>query len=246
MPCVPDWDLQAAIQPLAGSVVRITDRQGYQASERWTDSLQEQVLLEALIERVKSPAPPGQHRLLTTPFRYPPLRSGSRFTAADQRELFYGARGLGTVLAERAFHALRLLHGSPLPAGKVIQRQQTSFQVEITVERGLQLHHCLSSAQLAAVTDPCSYQASQALGRQLRLLEVEAFEVPSSRAPLEPPCVGILTPGAFASTPFDFQDWALEIRADGVTFASFGMSQLITLSRDQFLVEGRWPDPVSG
>ncbi|MEA5474659.1 RES domain-containing protein [Synechococcus sp. CCY9201] len=48
-----------------------------------------------------------------TPFRYPPLRSGSRFTAADQRELFYGARGLGTVLAERAFHALRFLEGSP-------------------------------------------------------------------------------------------------------------------------------------
>ena len=94
---MPDCDLQAAIQPLAGSVVRITDRQGYQASERWTDSLQSQVLLEALIERVKPPAPPGQHRLLTTPFRYPPLRSGSRFTAADQRELFYGARGLGTV-----------------------------------------------------------------------------------------------------------------------------------------------------
>ena len=113
------------------------------------------------------------------------------------------------------------------------------------MERGLQLHHCLSSAQLAAVTDPCSYQASQALGRQLRQLQVEAFEVPSSRAPFEPPCVGILTPGAFASTPFDFQDWALEIRPDGVTFASFGLSQLITLSREQFLVEGRWPDPVS-
>ena len=86
MPCV----LEAHLQPLAGAVVRITDRQGYQASERWTESLQEQARLEALIERVKPPAPPGQHRLLTTPFRYPPLLSGSRFTAADQRELFYG------------------------------------------------------------------------------------------------------------------------------------------------------------
>ena len=164
MPCVPDRHLQAAIQPLAGSVVRITDRQGYQASERWTDSLQEQVLLEALIERVKPPTPPGQHRLLTTPFRYPPLRSGSRFTAADQRELFYGARGLGTVLAERAFHALRLLDGSPLPAGKVIQRQQTSFQVEITVARGLQLQHSLFSVQLAAVPIPAATKPARRWG----------------------------------------------------------------------------------
>ena len=174
MPCV----LEAHLQPLTGAVVRITDRQGYQASERWTDSLQEQARLEALIDTVKPPAPAGQHRLLTTPFRYPPLRSGSRFTAADQRELFYGARGLGTVLAERAFHALRLLEGSPLPVGKVIQREQTSFQVEIAVQRGLQLQHCLSAAELAAVTDACSYQASQALGRQMRQLDVEAFEVP--------------------------------------------------------------------
>ena len=233
MPCV----LEAHLQPLTGAVVRITDRQGYQASERWTDSLQEQARLEALIERVKPPASPGQHRLLTTPFRYPPLRSGSRFTAADQRELFYGARGLGTVLAERAFHALRFLEGSPLPVGKVIQREQTSFQVEIAVQRGLQLQHCLSAADLAAVTAPCSYQAGQALGRQMRQLDVEAFEVPA--------CVGVLTPAAFASTPFDFHDWALEIRPDGVTFASFGLSQVFTLLREQFLVEGRWPDPVA-
>lgn len=239
MPCV----LESHLQPLTGPVVRITDRQGYQASERWTDSLQEQARLELLIERVKPPAPPGQHRLLTTPFRYPPLRSGSRFTAADQRELFYGARGLGTVLAERAFHALRLLEGSPLPEGKVIQRQQTSFHVEIAAERGLQLQHCLSAAALAEVTDPCSYQASQALGRQLRQLDVEAFEVPSARASGESPCVGVLTPAVFTSTPFDLQDWALEIRPDGVTFASFGLRQVITLLREQFLVEGCWPDP---
>lgn len=238
MPCVLEVHL-----PLAGSVVRITDRQGYQASERWTDSLQDQARLEALIDTVKPPAPVGQHRLLTTPFRYPPLLSGSRFTTADQRELFVGARGLATVLAEWAFHALRLLEGSPLPPGKVIQRQKTSFQVEIAAERDLQLQHCLSAADLAAVTDPCSYRASQALGRQLRQLDVEAFEVPSARAPMEPPCVGVLTPAAFASTPFDFQDWALEIRPDGVTFASFGLSQVITLLREQFLVEGRWPDP---
>ncbi|MFM8662059.1 MAG: hypothetical protein ACKOCI_12125, partial [Cyanobium sp.] len=48
------------------------------ASERWTDSLQDQARLEALIDTVKPPAPEGQHRLLITPFRYPPLRSGSR------------------------------------------------------------------------------------------------------------------------------------------------------------------------
>ena len=90
-----------------------------------------------------------------------------------------------------------------MPAGKVIQREKTSFHVEIDVQLGLQLQHGLSAADLAVVTDPCSDQASQAVGIQMRQLDVEAFEVPSARAPLEPPCVGVLTPAAFASTPFD-------------------------------------------
>ena len=87
-------------------------------------------------------------------------------------------------------------------------------------------------------------QPNRHLGEQApRQLKVEAFEVPSARAHLEPPCVGVLSPAAFISTPFDFQDWALEIHSDGVTFASFGLSQVITLLRDQFLVDGRWPGP---
>jgi hypothetical protein len=53
----------------------------------------------------------------------------------------------------------------------------------------------------------------------------------------------VLTPYAFVSTPFDFQDWTLEVRADGVTFASFGQSQVVSLPREQFLVAGRWPGP---
>lgn len=155
-----------------------------------------------------------EHRLLLTPFRYPPLVNGSRFSAADTRELFYAARSLATVLAERAFHALRLLEGSPLPEGRCIHRQQTSFSVQIHTERGLRLQH-----------------------------GIQAFEVPSARVPQEAPCVGVLTPYAFGSTPFDFQDWTLEVRADGVTFASFGQSQVVSLPREQFLVAGRWPGP---
>ena len=67
--------------------------------------------------------------------------------------------------------------------------------------------------------------------------------MPSARVPQEAPCLGVLTPSAFGSTPFDFQDWTLEVCADGVTFASFGQSQVVSLLREQFLVAGRWPGP---
>ena len=50
---------------------------------------------------------------------------------------------LGTVLAERASHALRLLEGSPLPAGRCIYRQYPSLSVQINSERSFLLQHCL-------------------------------------------------------------------------------------------------------
>ena len=54
MPCVvrPEH-----LEPLAGAVFRITDQQGYQATERWTRNLAEQARLEALITSVKPPLP---------------------------------------------------------------------------------------------------------------------------------------------------------------------------------------------
>jgi hypothetical protein len=55
--------------------------------------------------------------------------------------------------------------------------------------------------------------------------------------------VGVLTPDAFTSTPFDFQDWSLEITAEGVTAVSFGGGLTGAFPRERFLVEGRWPGP---
>jgi len=122
---------------LAGAVHRITDRQGESGTADLVENLREQARLEQLIDGVKLPVPNDwpeagdgrplpSHRLLLTPFRYPPLESGSRFGRAHQRHLFYGARALETALAERAFHALRPIEDSPLPPGARIQRQQSA------------------------------------------------------------------------------------------------------------------------
>lgn len=253
MPCAADCGA-APLTSLSGSVHRITDRQGESGTVDLVDSLREQVRLEQLIEGVKPPIPSDwpeagnkrplpSHRLLLTPFRYPPLESGSRFGRTHQRHLFYGARVLETALAERAFHALRLLEGSPLPAGRRIQRQQTAFAVAINAERGLALQRHLIPEALEAVTNPSSYAASQRCGDAMRERQVQAFEVPSARSPETPPVVGVLTPYAFASTPFDFQDWSLEITAEGMTAVCFGSGLTAFFSREQFLVAGRWPSP---
>lgn len=239
---------------LAGEVIRITDRQGDSGTVDLVDGLLEQARLEQLIDTVKPPIPcdwpeaeQGQpmpsHTLLLTPFRYPPHESGSRFGRVHQRHLFYGARSGETALAERAFHALRMLDDSPLPAGGRIQRLQTAFSVTIATQRGLTLHEHLSAEALAAITDPCSYAASQRCGDAMRERGIQVFEVPSARSPQAAPVVGVLTPYAFSSTPFDFQDWSLEISAAGVTAVSFGGDLTGTFTREQFLVNGSWPRP---
>jgi hypothetical protein len=129
-----------------------------------------------------------------------------------------------------------------LPAGARIKRQQTAFAVEISAERGLALQQMAPEA-LAAITDPCSYAASQRCGDAMRERSVQAFEVLSARPPQTAPVVGVLTPYAFTSTPFDFQDWTLEITTEGVTAVSFGGGLTGAFPRERFLVEGRWPGP---
>ena len=253
MPCAPDCGT-APLEPLSGSVLRITDRQGDSGTADLVDGLREQARLEQLIEEVKPPIPCDwpeaeegrtlpSHRLLLTPFRYPPLEIGSRFGRVHQRHLFYGARAMETALAERAFHALRLLEGSPLPTGARILRPQTAFTVEISAERGLAMQRQLDPEALAAITDPCTYTASQRCGDALRERGVQAFEAPSARSGPSPPVVGVLTPYAFSSTPFDFQDWTLEITAEGVMAVSFGGGLSAEFPRERFLVGGQWPGP---
>lgn len=252
MPSAADCSA-APFVALSGALLRIVDHHGESGTADLVDGLLEQARLEQLIEGVKPPIPSDwpeaeagrplpTNLLLLTPFRYPPLPSGSRFGRVHQRHLLYGARGLETALAERASHALRLLEGSPLPAGARIKRQQTAFAVEISAERGLALQQMAPEA-LAAITDPCSYAASQRCGDAMRERSVQAFEVPSARSPQTAPVVGVLTPYAFTSTPFDFQDWTLEITTEGVTAVSFGGGLTGAFPRERFLVGGRWPGP---
>ena len=77
---------------------RMVEAQHRVATQKLVDDSAEQQILEELLERAKPPAPddapPGMHYLLRTPFRYPPLRHGSRFGSRAERGIFYAARDL--------------------------------------------------------------------------------------------------------------------------------------------------------
>ena len=70
---------------------RVVEAQHINSTRKLVDTDDEQELLEALIDGAKRPAPVGAsfvglHYLLSTPFRYPPLKYGSRFGSAGTGE----------------------------------------------------------------------------------------------------------------------------------------------------------------
>src|SRR5688500_8455099 len=84
---------------LEGEVLRLVESQEQVATNRLVDTLSEQALLEEPLEATKPPVPlaaaPTLDYLLSTPFRYPPLRHGSRFGRRTEPSLFYASRTLG-------------------------------------------------------------------------------------------------------------------------------------------------------
>jgi hypothetical protein len=127
---------------LRGTVLRLVQQQGINSLEPLVDNLEQLARLEAMVTTSKPPlqaAGPDtpSHPLLTTPFRYPPLRHGSRFGSRQYRGMFYGSRSRSGCLVEGAYYSptgpanssapgcviVGRSHHFPLPR----QRQAASF-----------------------------------------------------------------------------------------------------------------------
>jgi len=89
-------------------VQRMVESQSYISTRKLVDSLGEQEILEAEIEKSKPHFPDSNSKgkldyLLFTPFRYPPLLEGGRFHNPTQQSIFYGSREQETTMAEIAY-----------------------------------------------------------------------------------------------------------------------------------------------
>lgn len=249
-------DLWAAcadgLQPIAlgGELLRMVESQQQIATLSLVDDLAEQALLEDLIETVKPPAAAGTerlHYLLATPFRYPPLRHGSRFGGRFEPALFYGARRLSTLLAEVAYYRLVFWDAmaAPPPAGR-LTTQHTLFRARVGTQRGLRLHQPPCAAHQAMLRDPADYRATQQLGAALRAAGIEAFEFASARDPDAGVNVALFNPAALASrAPKGLTAWLCETTAGQVSFASVDQPSVTSFPRACFERNGRLPLPAA-
>lgn len=177
------------------------------------DTVDEQALLESLLEQSKPALPArlaGFHWLLFTPFRYPPLPTGSRFRGPGDPGVFYGADHIRTACAELGYWRWRLLMDSPELAA-IDPTPQTLFRTPLhgTI---IDLREAPWTHRAEDWSDPFDYSACQHLARQARKGGVQGIRYRSVRDPQGGACTAVLDPAAFASrAPTESQTWTLAV-----------------------------------
>jgi hypothetical protein len=238
------------ILPLGGELLRMVESQQQVATLSLVDDLAEQALLEELLEQSKPPLVPGSeglHYLLATPFRYPPLRHGSRFGGRFAPSLFYGARGLPTLLAEAAYYRFVFwtAMAEPPPSGR-LRTQHSLFRARYRGERGVRLQEPPCAAHKAVLRNPTEYGPTQQLGAALRKKGIDLFEYVSARDPARGINLALFRPDALVSrAPLGLSRWLCETRAQAVAFAPEASSELHVFALETFLVDGRLPRPAA-
>ncbi|MEE9100037.1 MULTISPECIES: RES family NAD+ phosphorylase [Pseudomonas] len=241
---------ESVVSPIRGRLVRLVESQGQVATLQLVDTLAEQALLEELLETSKPHVPPPAehlHYLLKTPFRYPPLRWGSRFGRRHEPSLFYAALKLDTAMAESAFYRYVLWEGmsSPPPSGRILS-EHASFEARFQVQRGVRLQLPPFREYEPALRDPSDYRVAQGLGSAMREAGVEAFEYRSARCPHAGVNVALFAPSAFTEKrPRNLMPWLCETTAEYVAFKHAQVPDTPRLfPRAQFLVDGHLPYPA--
>lgn len=246
-----DWKAcLATAQPLAlsGTALRLVESQEQVATNQLVRSLERQAVLEAMLEATKPRLRKGTealHYLLATPFRYPPLKHGSRFGTRSEPSLFYGSLETPTVLAEAAYYRFVFWSGMATPPAAKIDTQHTLFAAAYRTARGLRLQAPPFAAYREAISSPSAYRASQALGSEMRAAGIEAFEFISARDAAGGINLALFTPCALAGeTPILQAPWLCELTAEAVRFRAPHSKAVYHFPYTMFLVEGTFPMPA--
>lgn len=198
---------------------RAVEAQHIASTLRLVVNVDEQWVLERILDQSKPPVPADcadLHYLLGTPFRYS-SPFGSRFRAAADAGIWYGAEAQRTACAEVGFWRWRFLMDSegleamgPSP--------QTVFQAAIH-GRMLDLTANPFKRSRAEWTDPANYAPTQSLAAVARAADLDAIRYESVRDPEHARAVAVLRPGCFKPRrPLQQHAWLLTVRRERVVW----------------------------
>lgn len=238
------------LQLLQGRLHRMVESQDVVATRRIVSDLAKQELLESMIDRYSKPTPQNypakRHYLFSTPFRYPPLKYGSRFGNRYCPSLFYGSKAQATVLAESAYYRFVFWHDMKLSPPEPMEARHTLFVAAYRSERGVDLSLPPFDEHRAQLRHPSDYRFTQALGAHLRELRVGCFLYPSARDPQAGNNIAVFDPEVLMGEgPLQSEPWSS--RSDGrtVVFYSMREQKKIGFEIGQFcLPNGELPSPA--
>lgn len=241
---------QEHIKPLSAEVFRVAESQQKVATNTLVDTLEEQKMLEEMLNRVKPKIPQACEQydyLIYTPFRYPPLKHGSRFGKKIHPSIFYGSKNIEAAFAELAYYRFVYYDGMmAAPKKKQKVTQHASFCIDLQAEKGIALNKVPFNKYKNKISDPTSYDISQKIGEEMRDQGVQAFSYFSARAQDEVN-MGIFTCNAIKSlVPEGLGHWSCITRDKSVIIRSLDDRwSSISFEIEQFLVNGMLPSPAA-
>ncbi|MDX1838323.1 RES domain-containing protein [Legionella taurinensis] len=189
---------------------RMVESQHISSSRDLVESREEHDLLEELLENSKPRIANNKHYLIYTPFRYPPLKYGSRFGNTYEQSLWYGSINLLTALAEVAFYRLKFFADTSADL-EYIEIPMTAFKAYIQTENGIDLTTPHFKKYQDRISNKTSYADSQKLGAEMRDANIEAFIFTSARDKTFGKNVAAFTPDVFKMKDnqyiADMQNW---------------------------------------
>lgn len=198
---------------------RIVEAQHTASTMKIVDTRAEQDELESLLEGSKPAQMAGTEPLdylLATPFRYNPLRGGSRFRSMTDPGVYYGAETIHTACAELGYWRWKFLMDAP-GLDRIEPVAHTAFCTEIAIS-AVDLRKQPFMADKAAWMHKTDYSATQAFANVARMAGVGGIIYTSVRDPNPAWCLALLTPKGFArNKPHPaMQTWWLAVNRGGV------------------------------
>ena len=246
------WDACKAntkLTDIQGLLYRTVENQEQIATLKAVSSLEAQALLEDLLEESKPKLLAGTEKLpylLATPFRYPPLRHGSRFGRTNEPGIFYGSLTFQALLSEDAYYRLLFRDQAELLKSRSgTKGQRTLISVQYKTPRGLKLHCPPFTKYKKELRQPADYRATQLLGSHMRANQIFGFEYQSARDTEAGINVGLFHPQAVLSKkPESQQNILHQTNIDGVSYRLIESAETFYFPKSQFLVAGKIPLPA--
>ena len=177
------WELcegKRFTKPISVEPWRVVEAQHILSSRDLVDSREEHELLENLIEESKPHIGKEKNYLIFTPFRYPPLKYGSRFGRVFEPSLWYGSLKIETAFIEVAYYRLKFFADTSADLG-YIEISMTAFTTFLKCNIGVDLTEKPFNQYTKEIVNKNTYEHSQLLGANMREEHIEAFLYFSAR-----------------------------------------------------------------